>query len=185
MPLRMHRNVSGVIFFIVLVTICHTSSIPFVSHRTLADLKKIRDNIKTFETNLKDVEDRLKDRDWKKHNGHCYFFGEESYMWSDAERMCRQIGGYLVKIDDSSENAFLASSIQNTATEHWIGLTDLSEGECRWMYDQQIASYTAFDVSEPNGGKNSNCFLMATSGKWLDRECNDNQRFICENNFCF
>ncbi|OPL33342.1 hypothetical protein AM593_07067, partial [Mytilus galloprovincialis] len=50
-------------------------------------------------------------RQWIKYDKHCYYIGDDNVKWTDAERKCREIGGYLVKIDDASENSWIKQQI--------------------------------------------------------------------------
>ncbi|CAC5420477.1 unnamed protein product [Mytilus coruscus] len=69
--------------------------------------------VKQLDEYLITMEDDFKipDRQWRKYNGHYYFFGTDLVNWVTAERNCTEIGGILVKIDDSSENKWLVDNI--------------------------------------------------------------------------
>ncbi|XP_076079176.1 perlucin-like protein isoform X2 [Mytilus galloprovincialis] len=77
-----------------------------------------------------------------------------------AERNCREIGGYIVKIDDKEENSNIAANRANSGFYYWIGLIDLKEGEWRWTYDQMEAVFTAWCPGYGSKGTNSNCVLL-------------------------
>ncbi|OPL20674.1 hypothetical protein AM593_09323, partial [Mytilus galloprovincialis] len=63
----------------------------------------------------------------------------------------REIGGYLVKIDDSSENSWILEQIKisGTKTHVWLGSTDVVNGDWRWIYDHTQLSYKNFISGSP------------------------------------
>ncbi|CAC5361411.1 MRC [Mytilus coruscus] len=131
-------------------------------------------------------------RQWVKYNNHCYYIGDDSVRWTDAERKCREIGGYLVKIDDSSENSWIYQQINNNSekTYYWLGSTDVVHGDWRWIYDQTQLSYKNFYSGRPfpvsNANTyNNNCIKMKYSnGLWKDEQCQYTYPYVCESNFC-
>ncbi|XP_063399303.1 perlucin-like protein [Mytilus trossulus] len=187
-------------FILVVVAIDVSNSFPFVSKKTMDELKTLREKLKQFgieiknkfsglETDLQSIEsDIAKRKLFEKYNGHCYYFGEDQLSWSDAQRKCQLIGGNLVKIEDSSENTWLKSNTNGAGTiAYWIGLSDLVEGEFRWTSDQEVVSYKNFDHGQPNNLRgNQNCvYLDYNAGKWDDATCGNNHKYICEHDFCY
>ncbi|CAC5415955.1 MRC [Mytilus coruscus] len=124
---------------------------------------------------------------WKKYNGHCYYFSTSSHTttWFKAESYCRKIGGYLVKLDTTSENIWVYAKRPYNST-YWIGLTDLYEGHFRWTFDQSKTTFTKWVSGYGSKGTRSNC-VSYNSGKipeWYDNSCYNSRRFICETNYC-
>ena len=73
----------------------------------------------------------------------------------------------------------------------WLGMTDVVNGDWRWIYDQTTPNYKFWYPGMPHGASNAkskdrNCALMlnGNSGKWYDYPCGRNRPFICESNFC-
>ena len=110
--------------------------------------------------------------------------------WTTAERRCREIGGYLVKIDDSPEQSWVFKEAKKINNNFWLGIIDVVNGDWRWIYDQTTPNYKFWLSGHPHPAsnaysKNYNCGLMLTSGKWYDHPCASTFYYICESNFCF
>jgi hypothetical protein len=86
------------------------------------------------------------------HNGHTYYLLDQS-SWSDAEAKAQELGGHLVTINDSSEDAWVYdtfSTYGSTDRNLWIGYTDQSdEGTFSWI-DGDTSTYTNWASGEPN-----------------------------------
>ncbi|XP_052097170.1 perlucin-like protein [Mytilus californianus] len=142
--------------------------------------------LKKVETDLTIMKKDVDEGQWTKYQDHCYHFSQDSAPWYKAERLCRDFGGYLVKIDNSSENEWLHSKRQKKSHGYWIGLTDLIEGEWRWSIDQSLATFKAWDSSAGSSGHSSNCVSFAGSvAKWFDTSCKSGYYYICERHFCY
>ncbi|CAC5406224.1 CLEC17A [Mytilus coruscus] len=141
--------------------------------------------IKKVETDLIVLKKDLKKGQWKTYQGHCYYFSPKRAPWYEAERLCRDFEGYLVKIENSSENEWLHSTRKSKSSGYWIGLTDLIEGEWRWSIDQSLATFKTWYSSYGSKGHGSNCVSFVGSyAKWFDTSCKVGYYFICERNFC-
>lgn len=122
-----------------------------------------------------------------------YFFCMNSTFWITARDICRNAGMELVRIDDSNENAFIASHIAN---ETWIGAHDINvENVWRWVQNgvddgdqfwQGTADgypidgrYANWNASEPNN-EDEDCGEIFMTGMWNDEGCWEFNRFICE-----
>ncbi|VDI04947.1 Hypothetical predicted protein [Mytilus galloprovincialis] len=150
-------------------------------------LNTMGQKIKKLDTDFKVLGKDFRKTKWHKYNGHCYYYGSYATDWFTAERKCREIGGYIVKIDDKEENSNIASNRANSGSHHWIGLTDLKEGVWRWSYDQSKAVFTTWYPGHGSKGTSSNC-VMLHQGRtdWFDYDCHyKGARYICESNFCF
>jgi hypothetical protein len=73
----------------------------------------------------------------------------------------------------------------------WLGITDVVNGDWRWIYDQTTPnykfSYLGLPLPASNGNsKNYNCGMMLFNygGKWEDYPCGYTIPYICESNFC-
>ena len=72
----------------------------------------------------------------------------------------------------------------------WLGITDVVNGDWRWIYDQTTPNYKFWYTGHPYptsnaASKNYNCAMMAYSngGKWQDYQCSYTIPYICESNF--
>ncbi|XP_076082304.1 perlucin-like protein [Mytilus galloprovincialis] len=139
--------------------------------------------VKKVDTNLIVMEKGFEEGQWKKYQGHCYYFSQKKENWFEAERLCRDFGGYLVKIYNSTENEWLHSN--KKSGYYWIGLTDLIEGEWRWSVDQSLATFKTWHSSYGSNGHTSNCVSFVSGGStWFDITCKSSYNYICERNFC-
>jgi len=114
-------------------------------------------------------------------NLHAYYFCTTERRWSEARDACKDFGGYLVKIDNADENAFLASQI---TVSHWIGLAqDWGDwGKWKWTNGQQ-PGYTNWASNQPDNGSifsAEDCVEMQGGGQWNDNECSAKIPYICE-----
>ncbi|CAC5361412.1 MRC [Mytilus coruscus] len=196
--------------FVVCGLVCGTVfSLPCLTNKSKEDFNKARNALKSLENFLKSqassinskvqaldkdmtsMEEDFKRRQWIKYNKHCYYIGDDRVRWTDAERKCKEIGGYLVKIDDSSENSWVQQRISKSKkTHYWLGITDVVNGDWRWIYDQTQLSYKNFISGRPlptsnSNSANYNCIIMYYgNGGWRDHPCNSGFPYVCESNFC-
>ena len=83
------------------------------------------------------------------YNEHYYYVYNDPTSWTDGEQICRENGGYLVCINDESENTFVSNLTNNNI---WIGLfRDPETCEFRWL-DCIDINYTNWRPGEPNSG---------------------------------
>ncbi|XP_071136729.1 C-type lectin domain family 10 member A-like [Mytilus edulis] len=163
----------------------------------------LKNNLGTFKTTLNSMGQQIKklDKDfivlgkdfrktkWIKYDGHCYYYSPNTADWFTAERKCRDIGGYLAKIDNDEEKNNMYSNANLKNYNYWIGLTDLKEGDYRWTYDQNKAEIKEWYPGYGSKGTGSNCVAAAYHDNKLkpfDSNCSSSSfRYICESNFCF
>jgi hypothetical protein len=127
------------------------------------------------------------------HAGHAYFFCEAGSTWAAAQQSCTEVGYALVRIDDTAEQAFVASRVNDRA---WIGATDSdaggsdSEGTWRWTDGQFFfradsgpvgGLYSNWADGEPNDRDGEDCAeLVAEDGVWYDGACDLMHAYVCE-----
>ena len=159
-----------------------------------SQINTINGKVKTLDKDLITIEEDFRRRKWRKYKDHCYYFETVAVKWTTAERRCREIGGYLVKIDDSSEQSWVFKEAMKTKkNKHvWLGITDVVNGDWRWIYDQTTPNYKFWYPGQPlstshSASKNYNCAMMLYNhgGKWNDYPCSYTFPYICESNFCF
>jgi hypothetical protein len=73
----------------------------------------------------------------------------------------------------------------------WLGITDVVNGDWRWIYDQATPNYKFWYTGMPHSASNANskdrnCAMMLNNygGKWYDYPCSKTRLYICESNFC-
>ncbi|XP_071137482.1 perlucin-like protein [Mytilus edulis] len=149
-------------------------------------LNTMGQKIKKLDTDFKVLGKDFRKTKWHKYNGHCYYYSSDTADWFTAERKCREIGGYIVKIDDKEENSNIAANRERSGSNNWIGLVDLKEGIWRWTYDQSKAVFLTWYSGYGSKGTGSNCvYLSGGRTSWLDYNCHAELYYICESNFCF
>uniref|UniRef100_A0A3Q2FNY0 C-type lectin domain-containing protein n=1 Tax=Cyprinodon variegatus TaxID=28743 RepID=A0A3Q2FNY0_CYPVA len=129
---------------------------------------------------------------WEQHGGKCYYFSTNKSSWEESRRLCKGLGGDLVKID-SREEEKLVHMMKNDEDKFWIGLTD-SEEEGRWLWVDGSPLNTSLsfwtDGQPDNWSKSSfkqaDCVRMGQIGgsdvlkSWFDTSCDAHQKIICE-----
>ncbi|XP_063406552.1 perlucin-like protein [Mytilus trossulus] len=148
----------------------------------------MKNRIKKLDYDMGSLVSDFEKKQWKKYNGHCYYYGSEKLTWFESEQRCIHIGGHLAKIDDAAENKWILDN-RTYKLDVWMGLTDLEEGEFRWIYDQTIAKYKPWYSGWGSKGTRNNCGLIFSNNTkpytWLDVDCKRNFVYVCESHFCY
>lgn len=130
-------------------------------------------------------------REAVRFKGHAYYYFDSQRMTQeDAAAKCRELGGYLVRIENAAEWKFVASYLMrrvdkrtNQELEVWIDGTD-SRSEGRWLFfDGTPMTYFAFAAPEPRGGTRENGVAVKAvkdAAVWNDYPQNAAFGFICE-----
>ena len=106
--------------------------------------------------------------------------------WEDAASYALSLGGFLVTVDDASENEWIVdtfSTWDNQSRHLWIGLSDdAQEGQYRW-HDGTPFLYRNWGDAQPSEGGDEHYIHIAGTnmgniepGTWNDLE-NDPQYF--------
>ena len=125
---------------------------------------------------------------WTYHAGECYI-QTSSDTWSNTRSLCRDYGGELARIDNSSVNSFVTDNYPDS----WIGFRDISgsndggaDGEYEWVWTfGAYYDYKNFASGEPSiGGVNNNPTTRIGSGGGWYTEYGDNNTYpgVCELN---
>ncbi|MDP6869693.1 MAG: lectin-like protein [Candidatus Poseidoniaceae archaeon] len=112
-------------------------------------------------------------------NGHTYHLLTAS-SWTDAAEKARSLDGYLVTVNNATENQWLYDTfaVDNNTTRHlWIGLSDQnSESDFRW-HDGTPFLYRNWGDSQPDTGDDEDyVHITGTNmgtiqpGSWNDLE---------------
>ena len=100
--------------------------------------------------------------------------------WHQAKEACEKMGGHLVIISSSKENAFVTELVGGR--EVWIGCTDeAQEGLWRWV-DGSILGYAGWDPGppEPNNAWGTENYAVSKGGLWNDVNEGDGDGYVCE-----
>ena len=101
-------------------------------------------------------------------NGHTYEIVGPC-AWSTCESDAQTLGGHLVTINDTSENAMIESEFSGYV-EFWIGYNRINGGGFTWSSGETPA-YTNWGAGEPNnqgGSENAVIFQAWNSAVWND-----------------
>jgi hypothetical protein len=104
---------------------------------------------------------------------------EEPRSWDDARAYCQAHGYDLVTIESVRENDQLAvwAHRRSDNENYYIGLR-YRDGALRWASSGEVDHLRLWEHDEPDG---DDCVNLDTdSDRWEDRECDDEEHFICE-----
>ncbi|XP_071142883.1 C-type lectin domain family 4 member M-like [Mytilus edulis] len=87
-------------------------------------LNGIQKKMRNMKSEINDLKKRTCPQNWMFFLGHCYLFVYKKATWNNAKNECQQKGGYLVKVENVSENSWLISALH---AEVWIGLNDIEK----------------------------------------------------------
>ena len=97
-------------------------------------------------------------------------------QWQVAEVDCESDGGHLAIPDDAAEEAWILDQ-----TAGWLGITDHTTEGTFLGVTGQVASYTNFDLGEPNNSNNDeDCVEVRGDLKWNDSGCSVTREYVCE-----
>ena len=105
-------------------------------------------------------------------NGHTYYWGSPG-NFTEAESFAVSVGGHLVTINDTAENAWITSNFltPHPGTNPYIGLVDPAENLASWTWlSGESVTYLNWASGEPNNAWEhySNLFPVgdARAGQW-------------------
>ena len=126
--------------------------------------------------------------DWV-HGNSCYKLVKMEATWSEAVSECARMNGYLVEVNDQSEEDFLKSiRKENTVYRLWLGASFVgSERPFVWKHSGRPVAdgYTpwhALYASVPVNARLHMCLYMTVYGlsHWYGRLCHSTLAYICE-----
>jgi hypothetical protein len=107
-------------------------------------------------------------------NGHGYWFCAAKTMRDEGRRLCADLGGDFLIVDDAQENAWITEQVTG---DTYIGYSDaLKEGTWIWV-DGSEATYTNWDEMEPTEADYA--FIEKASGRWKSTIATS-RAFACE-----
>ena len=112
------------------------------------------------------------------HNSHSYYLSNEASDWYTARSKARELGGYLVSINNEAENNFVYGLLPDW--NYWIGLSDEGqEGYWQWESGEPYG-YSNWALNEPNNLGNEDYGLYWGNNQWNDGGGSDNRKYILE-----
>ena len=126
----------------------------------------------------------------EEYQNHLYCLFEDTLNWIEAEEYCEMLGGYLVTVSDSEENAFIQSFIQSgEKNDYWIGLYDPEKTYTyQWITGEALTLEDKWGDNQPDCYENTEfyCEMYKDSGCWNDRIAYSDGAvgFICEIPIC-
>ena len=105
-------------------------------------------------------------------NGHQYA-AVDCGTWTQCEAQAVALGGHLVSVNDSAENAWLVSTF-TPEKNYWIGLTDKDqEGVWKWT-SGEVFGYGNWHTGEPNNAGGVESYVhMNLHYNYYDRHITD------------
>jgi len=120
--------------------------------------------------------------------GHAYYFVSDAVTQQDAANKCRDMGGYLARIETADEHQLVMTAFRelaqadagNTDPRFWIDGSDRSkEGEWR-LSNGSLIQFLGWRQGEPNSEGEDEDGVQIMTGGWNDismaRQCG----FVCE-----
>ena len=101
-------------------------------------------------------------------DGHSYVLYAINTSWHSAKDFAEAQGGYLVTVNSETENELLTEFVSDISGSIWIGATDETTGQWRWVTEEPF-SYDGWNTGEPNNTNNNEDYAeFGTNGKWND-----------------
>ncbi|CAH3196434.1 unnamed protein product [Porites evermanni] len=132
-------------------------------------------------------------QDWICNGTSCYKLVKSSRLsWGKAKEECEKCKAGLVKVESLEENDFIKTKLLPTRNNgsYWIGLSDsANENDWMWTDGTKLDGYKNWGDNQPdNNKKQQNCVAIQIRksdpdhyGKWHDRRCSQQRKYICEN----
>ena len=111
-------------------------------------------------------------------DGHYYYLYDNEVDWHGAKAFCEAMGGYLMTITDSKEQAIaeeLKSKGSSDFEGYFIGAVNKDDGKTwKWVTGEDW-SYTNWDDSQPDTFNGTEHYAeIWKAGKWNDRDSYNN-----------
>ncbi|XP_058845967.1 polycystin-1 isoform X1 [Acipenser ruthenus] len=111
-------------------------------------------------------------------NLHCYWLSQSQESWQAARQSCQLTpGADLVVVSSAEVQGFIQQAFP-MAGAMWLGLSEHSKGELRWVDGTLLDSFQNWGSVNPG----QNCIQMESSagGQWRGTGCERKNLFICE-----
>jgi hypothetical protein len=108
-------------------------------------------------------------------NGHAYYVTDDVLTWAACEAWATALGGRLVSINDSMENAWIVGNLPMESDAYWIGgRDDANTSDDVFIWDSgEPWTYSNWSQGEPDdevaiGGQGDYVSLSRGTGTWFD-----------------
>ncbi|KAL0967023.1 hypothetical protein UPYG_G00303570 [Umbra pygmaea] len=119
---------------------------------------------------------------WTRYGSYCYFVGQETKTFSEANEICRSLHSYLVDVSSGVDNAFLISLVGSRPEKHfWIGLSNQKHVDIFTWNNGNRVKFTHWNAQMP--GSRQGCVAMTTgtlAGLWDVLSCTNQEKYICK-----
>jgi VCBS repeat-containing protein len=114
---------------------------------------------------------------------HKYYMSYNYETWTEAKDVATGLGGYLVAVNDQTENDWIRARMKDAGYEWnsvWIGYNDeLSEGIFEWANGSD-STYENWQNGEPNNSGGEDYTELMSNGRWNDLPNNNTQLYVIE-----
>ncbi|KAH8334530.1 hypothetical protein KR059_011150, partial [Drosophila kikkawai] len=105
---------------------------------------------------------------------------KEKVYWETAEKMCREMGGYLASFRNEEEIKAITPKL-NWGISYWLGINDQdNEGHFVSVASHKPAPFLKWLRREPNDKNHEQNCIWLFQGVMGDAICNHNVSFICQ-----
>ncbi|KAL0967012.1 hypothetical protein UPYG_G00303410 [Umbra pygmaea] len=119
---------------------------------------------------------------WTRFGSYCYFVGQETKTFNEANENCRTLQSYLVDVSSRVDNAFLISLVGYRSEKHfWIGLSNQNQTDTFTWTNGNKVRYAHWNTQMP--GSRQGCVAMTTgalAGLWDVLSCSSQEKYICK-----
>uniref|UniRef100_A0A6Q2YAE0 Mannose receptor, C type 1b n=1 Tax=Esox lucius TaxID=8010 RepID=A0A6Q2YAE0_ESOLU len=119
---------------------------------------------------------------WIRYGSYCYFVGQETKTFDEANENCRSLQSNLVDVSSGVDNAFLISLVGYRPEKHfWIGLSNQKHIDIFTWTNGNRVKYTHWNAQMP--GISQGCVAMTTgilAGLWDVLSCTNQEKYICK-----
>ncbi|XP_061828804.1 galactose-specific lectin nattectin-like [Nerophis lumbriciformis] len=128
---------------------------------------------------VQDDKDGCCPKGWTQLDKRCFIYKDDNRTFSDAESICKVIGGNLASIRSALENVVVLQVIKKGADpveDTWIGLHEaIEEDDYIWTDGSE------FDFSDFNDESNDgDCVEIGESDKlWTNDICETEHPYVC------
>ena len=114
------------------------------------------------------------------YNNSCFKLQSDRKQWTESERVCNDIGGYLTSIHSENENEMLANhvKIHNNNDPNaiaWIGLDYGRFNQLTTWLDGSLVTFT----NNYTDTRSSGCMIIISNKNWFLDRCDAIRQFIC------
>ncbi|XP_004438876.1 PREDICTED: killer cell lectin-like receptor subfamily F member 1 [Ceratotherium simum simum] len=118
-------------------------------------------------------------KDWKLHEGKCYWVSENKKSWNESKNDCAMKNSHLMVIQDFIDMSFLWLYL-NTSAFYWIGLSIPPGGRSWTWVDNSSFDPSLFSIKEKQPQTRSMKCAHVSLSRTAEQNCKDNNQWICQ-----